>query len=94
MGDGVDGIGHLGNGAHDSARDDQDHRTRDAGGDKRDKNLGIGGIGLVEKWHERRGQEWNRQHGGQRQQDGRSKPLGDRELPHALSSRTATDTDR
>ena len=91
IGDGVDGIGHLGNGAHDSARDDQDHRTRDAGDDKPYENLGIGGLSFAEKRHQRRGQKRHRQHGGKRQQDGRSKPLGDRELPRARSSRTASD---
>jgi hypothetical protein len=88
IGDGVDGVGHLRQGPHDSARDDQDYRPREADGDESYEYLGVGSGFLVERRHQRRGQKRRRQHAGQRQKDGRSKPLGDRELPHALSSRT------
>ena len=88
IGKGIDGIGHLRQRPHNSARYDQDHRARDADGDEAYENLGVGEIGLVERRQQRRGQKWTGQRGGQRQKNGRSKPLGDRELPHALSSRT------
>ena len=91
IGDGVERIGYLSERPYDCARDRQDHGARYARKHQPDEDFGIGFIRRVQIGRQHRGQEWHRQHGGQRQQHGRSKPFGDCKLPHAPSLRTAPD---